>query len=237
MRRLVEVVEVGGGYGGSPDHLHRPPPSSTNLHRPIIRHATGFFHLHRHRRRADRQSLRAHHRPRPHARMAAGLPVGEARPQAHRPRRPPPHLFRARRPPHRRGNRSHRLQPALHLRLGRDPPPRRLPHLLRPPVPRRRHQNHHEAHLGAQGPARLAARPVLSTAQFVPAVRWAAAKPKKSTDEVRRMRNVKCGMRNGSERSNRVTEPTVTFRIPHSAFRIYSAYGTSTVIPSFATVV
>src|SRR5437870_12768637 len=167
---------------------YRPLPLITAHCRPLppyyFPHAPRLPHLLRHRRRADRQGLRPHHRPRPHARMAPQLPRRHPRPQAHRQGRPPPHPVRARRPARRCRNRDHRIHPAPQLRLGRDPPPQRLPHLHPPPVPRRRHQDHHEIRVGAGRPARLAARPVLPPTRCASDVRLTAAELEEGADQI-----------------------------------------------------
>src|SRR2546426_3675887 len=217
---------------------YRPLPLITAHCRPLppyyFPHAPRLPHLLRHRRRADRQGLRPHHRPRPHARMAPQLPLRHARPQAHGQRRPPPYHLRARRPARRCRNRDHRLLPAPQLRLGRDPPPQRLPHLHPPPVPRRRHQDHHEIRVGAGGPARLAARPVLPAPRCTSDVRQSAAESEKGAYAIARKGRREMGEAPSDAKRTCGSHRAVPLPSP---FSHQSTYGTSIVMPSLATVV
>src|SRR5207249_4643033 len=133
-------------------------------------------------------------------------------------------------------HRSHRVRTPHHLRLGRDHLPPRLENLLQARVPGRYYQNHDEVRVGAGELARMAAGSVLSPTQRAQDVRWIAAKPEKSVDEIGGKG------RQGRQRAARrwttgLPERLCRFVAKGDPVGHQSENGTSIVIPSFATTV
>src|SRR6266851_335620 len=145
--------------------------------------------------------------------MAPLLHVSRPEPDEEGQGRPPPAHLRESGTQDAHRDRDHRIRPPHHAGMGRDRQPPRLEDVLQAAVRRRHHARHDEARLDPHLVAPLAARALLPATQRASDVRRIAAEP--------------------AEGAHAIAGSGGT---PISPAR-QSRYGTSTVSPSFATIV